>query len=150
MTLVQMIMTPRKTAGHYERELQDKLTLPREKARVPAWCDRVLWKGPNLRQTHYNTANLRVSDHRPVWATFDCLISVIDETRKDKLSRLLYKEGQHKIHNLPTTKLGHAATGDLLGPDLPPPSSDHRKWWLDNGKYLTRFIASPSSLMPSR
>ena len=110
------------------------LTLSREKARVPAWCDRVLWKGTNLRQTNYNTADLRLSDHRPVWATFDCIINVIDETRKDTLSRHLY-EGQQKIHGMPTNKLGYETKGDLIVPNPPPPRSSYHKWWLDNGRY---------------
>ena len=52
-----------------------------EKARVPAWTDRVLWKrrkpptGQAGRQTEpslvfYGRAELKQSDHRPVIATF--------------------------------------------------------------------------------
>ena len=62
----------------------------REKARIPAWCDRILRRGSNLKQLSYDSANLHFSDHRPVYATFQCTVSCIDEARKDKLSKEVY------------------------------------------------------------
>jgi len=45
-----------------------------EKARVPSWCDRVLWKvhpGFSLEQLEYNCCDkVATSDHSPVYATF--------------------------------------------------------------------------------
>ncbi|DBA87288.1 hypothetical protein WJX77_005794 [Trebouxia sp. C0004] len=40
----------------------------KEKKRTPAWTDRVLYKSPTgaAKQTHYSSANLLVSDHKPV------------------------------------------------------------------------------------
>lgn len=58
-----------------------------EKARIPAWTDRILRKGSNIRQTAYHSAPLTYSDHRPVFATFECTVTIIDETRRDALSR---------------------------------------------------------------
>ncbi|XP_062199314.1 type IV inositol polyphosphate 5-phosphatase 9-like isoform X2 [Phragmites australis] len=48
-----------------------------EKKRVPAWCDRILWRGRGLKQVHYETCSYRLSDHRPVRAIFhaECHIS---------------------------------------------------------------------------
>eukprot|EP00698_Gefionella_okellyi_P006764 TRINITY_DN1620_c0_g1_i2.p2 TRINITY_DN1620_c0_g1~~TRINITY_DN1620_c0_g1_i2.p2 ORF type:complete len:161 (+),score=28.41 TRINITY_DN1620_c0_g1_i2:571-1053(+) len=42
------------------------------KMRVPSWTDRVLWKrNPNIKLLEYNSVQtLRISDHRPVYATF--------------------------------------------------------------------------------
>lgn len=112
----------------------------RDKARIPAWCDRILTKGDNLKQINYATAPLRFSDHRPVYATFQCIISKINEPLKERLSREIYAKRRLDLGATTTsTKSDAIDDGDLLGyepisPELPPASSDRRKWWLDNGK----------------
>ncbi|KAF2109040.1 SacI homology domain-containing protein [Lophiotrema nucula] len=110
-----------------------------EKARIPAWCDRVLRKGDNIRQINYDAASLKFSDHRPVYATFQCLISKVDERKKQQMADELYRQRKGVVGDT------RAAGGfedtddeDLIGyesvePGLPPASSDRRKWWLDNG-----------------
>ncbi|KAJ5919019.1 hypothetical protein N7466_009962 [Penicillium verhagenii] len=108
-----------------------------DKARIPAWCDRVLWRGSNLRQTQYQVANLLVSDHRPVWATFDGVIDVVDHGLKDDLRRMLYEEKQRdalsdSIHLLDLDEDDSPPQGPIA-PGLPPASSDRSRWWLDNG-----------------
>lgn len=115
--------------------------LNREKARIPAWCDRVLWRGGNLRQTHYQVANLLVSDHRPVWATFDGIIDVIDQGVKDDLRRMLYGEKQRDALSDSVNLLDFDDDDDStpqgsIAPGLPPASSDRSRWWLDNGKLV--------------
>ncbi|KAL0254772.1 Inositol-1,4,5-trisphosphate 5-phosphatase 1 [Diplodia seriata] len=120
-----------------------------EKARIPAWCDRILRKGDNLRQINYNTAALKFSDHRPVYATFLCVITMIDEQRKEQLSRDLYQQRKGVVGD--STAAGQADDSDeedLLGydpidPTLPPASSDRRKWWLDNGQPAQSMLHSP-------
>ncbi|KAI4256975.1 MAG: hypothetical protein LQ352_001864 [Teloschistes flavicans] len=121
-----------------------------EKARIPAWCDRILRKGNNLKQIEYTTASLRFSDHRPVYATFQCTISSIDEQQKEKLSRSLYDRRKRDIGG---SDYSHGKTDeDLVGYNsiaegLPPASSDRRKWWLDNALPVRSQVRAPQSNM---
>ena len=115
-------------------------TTIREKARIPAWCDRILRKGDILKQINYTTAPLRFSDHRPVFATFHCTISDIDEAKKEVLSRESYTNRKLDIGaSTANARDEDFEDEDLIGydsiaPELPPASSDRRKWWLDNGE----------------
>lgn len=58
-----------------------------EKARIPAWTDRILFKGSALRLKEYHRAELRTSDHRPVYAVFDATIRQVDQAKKDAITR---------------------------------------------------------------
>lgn len=86
-------------------------------------------------------APLRFSDHRPVYATFQCTISSINEPLKARLSREIYSERKMKVGAAMASIQGEVTNDEDLmdyesiAPGLPPASSDRRKWWLDNGKY---------------
>ncbi|KAL1302222.1 hypothetical protein AAFC00_002647 [Neodothiora populina] len=120
-----------------------------DKARIPAWCDRVLSKGNNLRQINYETAPLRFSDHRPVWATFQCTVTTMDEKRKDEISEQLYRKRRAVVgDNTATAQNEDSDDEEVLGyesiePGLPPASSDRRKWWLDNGQPARSKVTGP-------
>ncbi|KAK4129569.1 hypothetical protein N657DRAFT_562882 [Parathielavia appendiculata] len=120
-----------------------------EKARIPAWTDRILRKGSNLRQLAYNSAPLRFSDHRPVFAIFECTVSIVNERLRDKISRDIYERRKAEVGG-DTANLAEneSEDEDLIGydaiePGLPPASSDRQKWWLENGKMARSSINPP-------
>ncbi|KAL8952292.1 MAG: hypothetical protein Q9222_001781 [Ikaeria aurantiellina] len=120
-----------------------------EKARIPAWCDRILRKGTNLKQINYGTAPLHFSDHRPVYATFHCTVQSIDEQKKEELSRSLYERRLHAAGStVDEMQDDKDAVGHIpIARGLPPASSDRRKWWLDNGLPARSQIRPPSNDM---
>jgi hypothetical protein len=128
----------------YKYDLNSDTYDTSEKARIPAWCDRVLRKGDNIRQIHYDAAPLRFSDHRPVYATFQVIVQRVDDKKKDALKADLFRQRKEFVGDTRAAgRLGEDESDDedLLGyesvePGLPPASSDRRKWWLDNGIYI--------------
>ncbi|KAI1082757.1 SacI homology domain-containing protein [Whalleya microplaca] len=121
-----------------------------EKARIPAWTDRILRKGTNIRQSSYNCAPLRFSDHRPVYAIFQCTVSIVNETLREQISRELYERRKAEVGRA-TASLDSEYSDedeDLIGydpiePGLPPASSDRQRWWLENGKMAKSGIGPP-------
>ncbi|KAF8629469.1 hypothetical protein AX15_003431 [Amanita polypyramis BW_CC] len=59
-----------------------------EKRRLPAWCDRVLWRtrdGSRVQQLHYQRYEANVSDHRPVSAAFGVTVKTIVHDRRGQV-----------------------------------------------------------------
>jgi len=100
-----------------------------EKLRTPAWTDRILYRGPGLNCLKYDRAELKSSDHRPVFALLTTKARCIDTIKRDALSRILFEEsrqaasGDKLEEKLATVSLGSASA------PMPPPSSDEAAWW---------------------
>ncbi|KAH6648464.1 SacI homology domain-containing protein [Truncatella angustata] len=120
-----------------------------EKARIPAWTDRILRKGTNIRQLSYDSAPLKFSDHRPVYATFQCIISIIDEALRENISHELYERRKAELgEGGAALDLDDSDEEDLIGydaiePGLPPASSDRQRWWLEHGKMAKSGVSPP-------
>lgn len=145
-----------------------------DKQRIPAWTDRILWKvnhnrnvvqggevlGTQMKQLEYDSVmGLRFSDHRPVYAIFEMGIRVVDEEKKDLLTKKLYfkraKETRTKAGDSTegfdeidsdgeTESIGESMMGyESIQEGLPPASSDKRKWWLDGNKGARSTIRPP-------
>jgi len=60
-----------------------------EKKRIPAWCDRILYRGSGdkLHQTEYKRHEVKVSDHRAVSGWFNMRIKTIQAGKRMEVRR---------------------------------------------------------------
>ncbi|GAC94129.1 hypothetical protein PHSY_001698 [Pseudozyma hubeiensis SY62] len=102
-----------------------------EKQRIPAWTDRILYRGLGLRQLGYARAELKTSDHRPVYASFVGPVRIVDHLKRDTIRKqlLLEKKATDGIVG------GADVSSDESADDssLPDPSDDHQQWWNQPG-----------------
>ncbi|KAI0321997.1 SacI homology domain-containing protein [Amylostereum chailletii] len=100
-----------------------------EKMRIPAWTDRVLYRGSRLDLSAYSRAELKGSDHKPVFALFRATVHVIDPVKKAALARLLTES---VTATAPGETLDEKLASLIFSSDrdsLPPPSSETEAWW---------------------
>lgn len=61
---------------------RDEYAKGEKKTRAPAWCDRALWRtsrrypDESVSLKQYRRSSLNISDHRPVSASFNCVVKV--------------------------------------------------------------------------
>ncbi|ODO04590.1 hypothetical protein I350_05196 [Cryptococcus amylolentus CBS 6273] len=82
-----------------------------EKQRVPAWTDRILFKGAALRLKEYSRSELMTSDHRPVYAVFDATIREVDHVKRDGIAKELVhgfvrEGGSQKLEGIVGVEVG--------------------------------------------
>ncbi|ETN38944.1 uncharacterized protein HMPREF1541_06986 [Cyphellophora europaea CBS 101466] len=142
-----------------------------EKARIPAWTDRILYKvnhrhsmsggqgeelGTKVRLDRYDSVqHIRISDHRPVFATFEIGVRVIDETKKDALTHKLYMKRAREVkaamhaedYEDDSSDIDDVVGYEAIQEGLPPASSDRRKWWLDGDKAVRAGVQPPEKGM---
>ncbi|KAI3639961.1 hypothetical protein MIR68_002002 [Amoeboaphelidium protococcarum] len=63
-----------------------------EKARIPAWTDRVLFKGQGVKLLSYGRAELTSSDHKPVKAMMQVELKIVNKQIKDQIQIELMKQ----------------------------------------------------------
>ncbi len=59
-----------------------------EKKRIPAWCDRVLYRSrepARVNLLHYQRYEANVSDHRPISAAFRVTIKAVDQGKRARI-----------------------------------------------------------------
>ncbi|SPO25336.1 related to phosphatidylinositol phosphate phosphatase [Ustilago trichophora] len=97
-----------------------------EKQRIPAWTDRILYRGLGLRQLSYARAELRTSDHRPVYATFVGPVRIVDHLKRDAIRKQLLQE-KKAANGLAG---GESVSSDSEDDEsLPDPSDEQQQWW---------------------
>lgn len=62
------------------------------KRRIPAWCDRILWRGTNIKQLRYGRYELLTSDHRPVFALFQVEAKSIVQAQRQLVYQDIVKQ----------------------------------------------------------
>jgi len=107
-----------------------------EKMRIPAWTG-ASWRTPYLTKQHqrrttnsdrilyqgsldlavYNRAELKSSDHRPVFALFRTMVWIVDRAKREALARLL-------LENVTSTSTDEKLDEKLAALTLHPPIND--------------------------
>ncbi|KAF3588437.1 hypothetical protein F2Q69_00030120 [Brassica cretica] len=67
---------------------------PESGKRTPAWCDRIIWKGKGMKLLSYRRNEIKLSDHRPVTATFLAEVEVLSPWKLQRALALTYAEIQ--------------------------------------------------------
>ncbi|OAL29509.1 hypothetical protein AYO20_09149 [Fonsecaea nubica] len=84
--LAQFVELPITFAPTYKYDVGTDDYDTSEKKRAPAWCDRLLYRGPGrIEQLEYRRHEVRTSDHRPVSGVFKLTVKTIDALKRTKV-----------------------------------------------------------------
>ncbi|KAH0840597.1 hypothetical protein AYO21_03926 [Fonsecaea monophora] len=84
--LAQFVELPITFAPTYKYDVGTDDYDTSEKKRAPAWCDRLLYRGPGrIEQLEYRRHEVRTSDHRPVSGVFKLTVKTIDAVKRTKV-----------------------------------------------------------------
>lgn len=90
-----------------------------EKARTPSWCDRILYKGEDIRPLSYSDADLRFSDHKPVYAAYRVKVEFVNEEKKQEI---IEKYKKPALMGEPTLlEIAESINGNDSSSNRPPP-----------------------------
>ncbi|KZT23175.1 DNase I-like protein [Neolentinus lepideus HHB14362 ss-1] len=74
-----------------------------EKRRIPAWCDRILWRSRHpqrVEQLHYQRYEADVSDHRPISAGFQMTVKSVNREKRARVKDEVRELWELQEHNL--------------------------------------------------
>ncbi|WAQ92694.1 hypothetical protein PtA15_17A176 [Puccinia triticina] len=81
-----------------------------EKMRIPAWTDRILYQGSDLKLMDYSRAELKASDHRPVYATLETKARMVDRVKKEIIKQEILESSE--VGSLRDSLMMPLQTGD--------------------------------------
>lgn len=86
-----------------------------EKKRTPAWCDRILHRGPaSMSNMYYRRHEVKASDHRPISAGFTIHAKTVCQDRLDQVKSRLVQEWQRLLEQqVQHSKVQHVTRYDL-------------------------------------
>ncbi|ETI24290.1 hypothetical protein G647_03659 [Cladophialophora carrionii CBS 160.54] len=91
--LAQFVELPITFAPTYKYDVGTDRYDTSEKKRAPAWCDRLLYRGPGrVMQLEYRRHEVRTSDHRPVSGIFKLRVKTIDTRKRAKVMDHCYQK----------------------------------------------------------
>jgi len=63
-----------------------------KKRRCPAWCDRVQWRGEDIKCLFYGRSELDISDHKPVMAHFEVTVKILVKEKQQSVYQALVRQ----------------------------------------------------------
>ncbi|KAI9266858.1 Endonuclease/exonuclease/phosphatase [Phascolomyces articulosus] len=71
-----------------------------EKKRVPAWCDRILYRSNNVQNLFYQRHEVLASDHRPISGGFTLRVKKVDHSKKANVVHHVEEAWQQRYQEL--------------------------------------------------